>query len=298
MTHSDSVRKIASPLLGSLILDVPFDDPTVAFGPAGADIDAVGALSAVPVDIFAPASEGVVVENNAGPILLNNLVANFDLGINIADVDPDPNVVSNELSKARTVIGGSAYYRNVANANGTEESDLGVLNMVINDSQPMFVGPTNLLFGPLFNIPTVDSAIDSVEDRASLATVRQAIGINPVPVLAPPVDGSGQLRVDDPNVSSPLGQGENAFKDRGAFERTDVLGPRVTLVQPRALDLQQDAGQVVSAGRIFDAFEIQLIDGLVPADPSSGVGVDDASVNDGALIKLTKTFSDEGCLSY
>ena len=274
-------------------LDVPFDDPTVAFGPAGADIDAVGALSAVPVDIFAPASEGVVVENNAGPILLNNLVANFDLGINIADVDPDPNVVSNELSKARTVIGGSAYYRNVANANGTEESDLGVLNMVINDSQPMFVGPTNLLFGPLFNIPTVDSAIDSVEDRASLATVRQAIGINPVPVLAPPVDGSGQLRVDDPNVSSPLGQGENAFKDRGAFERTDVLGPRVTLVQPRALDLQQDAGQVVSAGRIFDAFEIQLIDGLVPADPSSGVGVDDASVNDGALIKLTKTFSDE-----
>ena len=233
---------------------------------------AVGLICST-VDIFAPASEGVVVENNAGPILLNNLVANFDLGINIADVDPDPNVVSDELSKARTVIGGSAYYRNVANANGTEESDLGVLNMVINDSQPMFVGPTNLLFGPLFNIPTVDSAIDSVEDRASLATVRQAIGINPVPVLAPPVDGSGQLRVDDPNVSSPLGQGENAFKDRGAFERT-MFRSSVTLVQPRAQDLQQDAGQVVSAGRIFDAFEIQLVDGLVPADPSSGVGVE------------------------
>ena len=86
-------------------LDVPFDDPTVAFGPAGAKISMQWELY---LQFLLISSRQQVRAWSSGPILLNNLVANFDLGINIADVDPDPNVVSNELS-VRTVIGGSAW---------------------------------------------------------------------------------------------------------------------------------------------------------------------------------------------
>ena len=269
----------------------PFDEPTSSFGPAGADIDAVGAISTVAVDLYTPGSEGIVVVNNAGPTLMNNILANLDLGVNIADVPVDPNVDTVELSKARTVLGGNAYYRNTQNANGVTESDLGVLNLLVNESQPIFVDPVNSVFSPSANVPIIDSSIDSLEDRASLATVREAVGLSKVPILAPIVDINGQIRVDDPMVDSPIGLGSNVFKDRGAEERTDSVGPRVTLVSPRATDLQENAGQVVTTATIFDSFDIQLVDGISPADPGAGVGVNDVVLNNGALIRLTRLSS-------
>lgn len=269
----------------------PFDEPTPSFGPAGADIDAVGAISTVAVDLYTAGSEGIVVTNNAGPTLMNNILANLDLGVNVSSGPVDPNTDAVELSKAQTVLGGNAYYRNTQNANGTAESDLGVFNLLVNDSQPIFVNPVDLIFSPLANVPTIDSSIDSLEDRASLATVRQAVGLPLVPVLAPIVDLNGQIRVDDPLVDSPLGLGNNVFKDRGAEERTDTTGPRITLISPRANDLQQDAGQVVTSATIFDSFDIQLVDGITPADPAAGVGVNDVILNDGSLIRLRRLVS-------
>ena len=269
-------------------LATPFDEPTPSFGPAGADIDAVGALSTVAVDIYTAGGEGIVVTDNSGPTLLNNVLANLDLGINVAAAPADPNDNLVELSKQRTVLGGNAYYRNLADANGSSEDDLGVLNLLINSSQPIFTNPTQLVFAPSPDVPIIDSSIDSLEDRASLRTVRGAVGLPAVPLLAPIVDMSGQIRVDDPMVNSPTGFGENVFKDRGANERTDSTGPRITLITPRAQDLLADAGQVVTSATIFDSFEVQIIDGIAPADPGSGVGVDDVILNNGALVRLSR----------
>lgn len=272
-------------------LVTPFDEQTPSFGPAGADIDAVGALSTVAVDIYTSGGEGIVVTDNTGPTLLNNLLANLDLGINVSDAPSDPNGNLIELSKQRTVLGGNAFYRNLQDANGSDEADLGVLNLLINSSQPIFTNPTQLVFSPSSDVPTIDSSIDSLEDRTSLRTVRNAVGLPAVPVLAPIIDMSGQIRVDDPQVDSPIGFGENVFKDRGANERTDSTGPRITLITPRAEDLLGDAGQVVTSATIFDSFDVQLVDGIAPADPGTGVGVDDVVLNNGALVRLTRLVS-------
>ena len=66
-------------------LVTPLDEATAPFGPAGADIDSVAALSTVPADDFIPGSQGIVVAQNAGPTLLNNIVANFQSGIAVFD---------------------------------------------------------------------------------------------------------------------------------------------------------------------------------------------------------------------
>ncbi|EMI17327.1 peptidase domain protein [Rhodopirellula maiorica SM1] len=107
----------------------------------------------------------------------------------------------------------------------------------------------------------------------------------PSPIIAPSFDVNGQLRVDDPDVETPSGIGERVFKDRGAEDRADEVGPRAILVSPRAPDIGLSGGQVVTGqGDIFDAFDIQLIDGIAGADPTPGVGIDDDSVTGDAIL--------------
>ncbi|MCA9137595.1 MAG: hypothetical protein KDB00_12575, partial [Planctomycetales bacterium] len=97
---------------------------------------------------------------------------------------------------------------------------------------------------------------------------------------------NGQLRVDDPNVEPPSGLGERVFKDRGGFDRGDLEGPRVTLLSPLAPGIGLDAGRATVLGAAPQAFEIQLIDGIPPADVVPGTGIDDRSVSSGSLILL------------
>ena len=58
------------------------------------------------------------------------------------------------------------------------------------------------------------------EVRRGLYTWGNAISARAFDTL-PDRDVFGQLRVDDPNVSTPSGQGSNVFKDRGAQDRAD-----------------------------------------------------------------------------
>ena len=66
--------------------------------------------------------------------------------------------------------------------------------------------------------------------------VSQPLGIGVSPILAPEFDVTGQLRVDDPSVDTPAGLGNNVFKDRGAIDRADFLGPTASLNNPRDND--------------------------------------------------------------
>ncbi len=281
----DSFDRFAFVRLTDLVS--PLDEPTVAFGPAGADIDAIGALSTVPANVFTPGAQGIVVTQNAGPTLLNNIVANLQTGIAVTPPSNDPALNDIDVSRDRTVIGGSTYFRNAFNALGTDEQALGLFGQLISDFEQIFVDATSLVFTPMHDVRTIDSSIDSLEDRASLSTLRGAVGLPPVPIIAPSVDLNGQLRIDDPAVDTPPGVGLSIFKDRGAEDRADAVGPRLSLITPRADDLLNDAGRVVTVGTVFDSFDIQLVDGITPADPSSGVGVDDGSVL-GALIRVKR----------
>ncbi|WP_153557697.1 GEVED domain-containing protein [Roseimaritima sediminicola] len=237
----------------------------------GADIDAVGAIFSASVDLFVPGGTGITVRQNASPTLLNNVIANSDVGL---DVDASSN---------SSVTGASAFYRNDTAVSGT--TSLGTFPQIVPESEELFVSAGELIFTPASGASIIDASIDSLQDRASLVTVRNPLGLPPSPIIAPRFDVNGQLRVDDPNVESPFGSGEIVFKDRGAEDRGDTTGPRAVLVTPRAEEQGTLAGtvEVVGAPQFF---EIQLVDGIAPSDPVPGVGVDDRSVTSSAILLL------------
>lgn len=261
---------------------------TFDFGAAGADIDAVGALSTVARDRFVPGQIGIQVGDNAAPALLNNIVSNFETGIQI---NPTPAVGTGltDVSSSLTVIGGTTFFGNVQDTIIPDVDSFGQRAQFLSDFEEVFVDPANLVFTPQSRTPIIDSGLSSLEERASLRTLRLSIGVSPSPVLATDFDANGQRRVDDSSFDSGFGSGVNAFVDRGAQERTDTEGPRFVLTSPRGDDLifetgSQTFGRSVTRGTVFDAFEVQFIDGIRPADDGFGVGVNDNTVTSENLL--------------
>ena len=104
------------------------------------------------------------------------------------------------------------------------------------------------------------------------------VGIPASPILAPSRDLFGQLRVDDPAATPPPGLGTNVFKDRGALDRADFVGPVAQLYNPLDNDGRpiQDpsANSVLLSGKALASFSVQLLDLL-------GAGIDDSTVTQG-----------------
>ncbi|QDT02610.1 Dockerin type I repeat protein [Rubripirellula lacrimiformis] len=239
----------------------------------GADIDAVGAISTVPVERFTAGGTGIELVGNAAPVLLNNVIANT---VDAITLDP-----TNTLP----VLGGNTYYRNTSNV--PTGVSIGQFAQQIADSEVIFVGASDLIFAPAAGARIIDSSIDSLEDRSSLTAVKNPLGLPPSPILAPRLDVNGQLRIDDPAVETPSGLGERVFKDRGASDRGDLVGPRVVLLSPQAPSLGLNSGNVsVFGDNVPRFFEIQLIDGIAPADVTPGTGIDDRSVSNQSVLLL------------
>jgi len=216
---------------------------------------------------------GIRVTTNVSPTLLNNIVANFTTGIFV------------DSSSASTVISGTLYKDNVVPAN----TPVGLGDFAINldlPSEPnksLFVDPSFNVFYLAAGSRAIDSSVASVNDRTDLVRVRNPLGIPPSPILAPDRDLTGQLRVDDPTISTPSGQGENTFKDRGALDRSDLDGPTALLILPLDNDaLRQDIDPTLTVVHrptgVFSRFEIQLNDGRGGTSPIDGIGVDPRSV--------------------
>ncbi|MFO0904160.1 MAG: dockerin type I domain-containing protein [Pirellulales bacterium] len=224
---------------------------------------------------------GIVVEDNASPTLLNNIVANAAIGIQV------------DAGSSSTVVGGSVYQGNLVDTAGvaTENFPLYLAN-----TDPLFINALQGNFYLAKGSVAIDSAVDSLLERASLQTVKAPLGIPPSPILAPERDLYGLLRVDDP-ATSPAGFGENVFKDRGAVDRADFAGPAASLVNPRdeiftgsppasstPNDQNGSEGFIQLPNMTLYDFSIQLNDGVEPADPVNGVGVDDTTVTKDKLI--------------
>ena len=153
---------------------------------------------------------GIDVGVNASPTLLNNVLANLNIGIRV-----DPTSTS-------TVVGTTSYAGNVTNVVGTTT---GTFVQTISPTDPLFVNAAKGNFYPQEYSPIIDRSLDVLQDRQNMITVRQSLGLPQSPILAPDLDLYGQLRADDPNVAPPLGMGNDVYKDRGAIDRVNTVGP-------------------------------------------------------------------------
>ena len=221
-----------------------------------------------------PAGVGIQVVNNASPTLLNNVLANLDTGI----------FVDASSAGQGTVIGGNAFsLTNRRNVGGSATT--GSFAVLIPAGAPLFVNPDGGNFYPDHLSPIIDSSINSLQERqAYYNAVLQPIGIPPSPIVAPQFDVYGQLRMDDPAVASPPGLGANVFKDRGAIDRVDFVGPTGWLINPQdndpaGVDRDRNLHDVMIAGKRFTDFTLQLRD-------AGGVGIDDRTVQAGNLVLL------------
>ncbi|MBW3543922.1 MAG: hypothetical protein KY476_27045, partial [Planctomycetes bacterium] len=226
---------------------------------------------------------GVFVSEQATPTLLNNLLINLQAGLR--DETPD---VQN------TIIGASIFQSNGNPAGGRVLSYIGGgdsnvgnvnddFNLLRNGFERLFVDAADNVFTPSSQSILIDSAVDSLIERDQFASIKGAVGIPPSPILAPDRDVNGILRVDDPDVATPEGVGGNVFKDRGAVDRADFVGPAADLVIPQdndpdGNDIDGARSVVQLTSGVFPTFEIQLTDGFEAADPFPGIGIDDETV--------------------
>ncbi len=258
------------------LTDEPGEGPTSGDS-VGADIDAVGALSSRPGLRYGTGGTGIRVGANASPTLLNNIVANNTTGISIAP------------SSTSTVIGGTLFQRNGVNATG---ATVGQFPIQVGATVPLF---TDVVAGNLYPVPgslAIDSSIDSLVDRAAMLAVKQPLGLAPSPIIAPATDITGALRTDDPNVVAPPGLGESVFKDRGAADRSDFVGPAVLAISPRdndtlGADSNPTPGVVELVSESLEYFDLQVLDTSALDFNAEGTGVDSSTVSRNSLI-LTK----------
>jgi hypothetical protein len=212
-----------------------------------------------------PTGVGILVNESASPTLLNNVLASLRTGVEV------------DASSASTIIGGTVFHRNSMNNVGT---GLGTFPIVVGAGEELFVEPENGNFYPAPGSRLIDSSIDSLQDRPELTTLMNPLGFGPSPIKAPDRDQLGQLRINDPAVPSPPGLGADVFKDRGAVDRSDFSGPSAALIDPvtnTRLDPTITTLPVLQTAPVLE-FAVQLIDGVQPADPAFGSGIDDRTI--------------------
>ncbi len=251
------------------------NDGAVSGDSVGADIDAVGALSSRPATIFTPRGTGINVGVHASPTLLNNIIANHIRGI---FVDP---------TSTSTVVGATLYQGNSQNVAGSAVP--GQFAITVQVGAPLFTDPST---GNLYPVPgsqAIDASIDSLTDRAALLAVKQPLGLAPSPIIAPSTDINGLLRIDDPSVQAPPGLGEGIFKERGAADRSDFVGPSAVALNPFdndvfGLDSNPEVGTIELVNSSLSFFDIQILDTSSLGNQSQGTGVNQKSVTSNAVL--------------
>lgn len=217
---------------------------------------------------------GISVTNNASPTLLNNIVANLGTGIQV------------DASSNTTVVGYTLYQGNRTNTVGTTA---GAQAIQLTATDPLFVNATGYNFYPAPLSKAIDSSLDALADRPELVSVRTAVGLPVSPILAPSRDITGQLRVDDPAVTTPSGQGGNVFKDRGAYDRADFVSPIAQLLVAQdndneGRDIDPNLTYVQLLEGTLDHFSILLLE-------DNGTGPDVSTVS-----KLSVSILEDGRL--
>lgn len=210
------------------------------------------------------AGTGILINEGAVPTIINNIISKFATGIQY--VGP--------TTGTQPELGANVYQSNVNNLSPANLSES--FPLILAASAPLFSNPAAGRFYLRALSTAIDSSVNSVEDRSIIDQVKSAIGIPTSPILAPDFDIVGLRRVDDPAVNTPAGLGENVFTDRGAFERSDFVGPIAVLQRPidndaNLIDTDRTTTYLIVQSGNYDFFEILL-------DETSGTGVDPDTV--------------------
>ncbi|MEZ6062800.1 MAG: GEVED domain-containing protein [Planctomycetaceae bacterium] len=208
---------------------------------------------------LAAAGTGIQIDQNASPTLLNNIVANTSTAIAV------------DASSSSTVVGTSLFQGNGAiGALGTDAIQLAA-------GAPLFVDPANGNFYLESGSLAIDSSLNNLVDRPAFTVVKNPLDIPNSDVLAPDLDRFGQIRLDDPNQDPAPGLGQNIFKDRGAVERADFIGPTAILLHPEDNGIGDndpvDHEVDFIVADFLTEFVVQLLDG--------GIGIADSLINPG-----------------
>ena len=231
-----------------------------------------------------PSGIGIQVDENSSPTLLNNIITNFQIGIAV------------DATSQSTVIGATLFKDNLANSN----KGLGQDAILLSSNDPLFVNGEEGNFYLDENSMAIDSSINSVADRSNYSNLTSKLGSPVSPILAPDYDITGLLRVDDPRVDTPAGQGENVFKDRGAIDRADFIGPQAVLINPQDNDVdgkdQNPGNNIVQINNpVMRSFQIQLQDGITESQTQRGAGIDETTVTiDSVTVMQNGTVLTEG----
>ena len=216
-----------------------------------------------------PQSQGIVVDHNANPTILNNIVANTATGISI------------DASSGLSEVGANLFRGNLNNGviGDNPIPPIGVPPLPANF--PLFVDEANGNFYLFAGSQAIDSSLNTLQEDPSLTVVKSPLGIPTAPIFAPNLDRFGQLRIDDPAAQPPPGLGSNIFKDRGAIERTDFARPvgRITDPldnDPANRDRSPAPNDVLIRNETLTIFVLKLLD--------AGIGIDDLSVTAGKFI--------------
>ncbi|MCA9205144.1 MAG: right-handed parallel beta-helix repeat-containing protein, partial [Planctomycetales bacterium] len=116
---------------------------------------------------------GINVTENAGPTLLNNIVANLSTGIQV-----------DGSSAANTVLASNLYQNNNQNVVG---SSVGLFGTTLNATDPLFVDPANRNFYLAPGSAAIDSAQATFGDRTAFISLKDSAGLPASPLLAPSV---------------------------------------------------------------------------------------------------------------
>ncbi|HEV3341035.1 MAG TPA: hypothetical protein VG125_11785, partial [Pirellulales bacterium] len=226
-----------------------------------------------------PSGVGINILNNASPTMLNNILANLQVGIQVDN--------SSKQLLSGPVLGEQLYQNDATVSNdGT-----GSFAIQLKPTDPLFINPSTNPGTANFYLQefskAIDSSINSLQDRTAVTAVTGPLGIPPSPIIAPATDLYGQLRVPDPKVAPFPGLGQNVFIDRGAIERVDnpAVGLTAALVNPAAnspANLSTAPNVVFVRGQNLSEFTIQLNDG-------TGPGVYDASLLPYAYAQIAST---------
>ena len=259
---------------------------------------------------------GISLNGGSSGTILNNVLSNLHAGIvqertnffaiGFAGVDTKPAltiVTANVFQHILTATAPSpdstginnVFRRNITNpffGNGTMGITVGPsninggtddFNITLGNNEPLFVNPEGGSFLPASNAVIIDSSVNSLIERSSVADLRRSVGLPISNVLAPNRDVNGMLRADNPNVAPPGGLGSQVFKDRGSNELADFVGPVAILDFPRdndpvGIDVDQATSFLRLRSGVYKEFRIQLRDTGDSSDPFAGLGIDDSTV--------------------
>ncbi|MEY4178124.1 MAG: hypothetical protein RLY70_1698, partial [Planctomycetota bacterium] len=222
------------------------------------------------------AGNGIDVTSNASPTILNNIFANTVNAIT--------------TTGAGTVVIGSNLFHNNQSPATASDATAGTSPLFALDTDPLFNNVGSGVFYLANGTTAIDSSLNLLQDRAALITVKTPLGIPPSSIVAPNYDLYGQLRLDD-TASDPLGGGSSVFKDRGAVEASDTLGPYAQLLSPLDNDPSDEDFNTSALFRregLFTQFAILLSDGAGSPFANEGTGVDPSTVIN-ATTRLSST---------